>query len=313
MHRQFETAEPIEIRIDLGDGRLVVRAEDTTRTEITITGARSDRFEITSDGQRISVAAPTSGMWRFGRHDVQVTIPTGSDVITRCGSATANLLGRFGDVQAHTDSGDLDCASAESLSASGGSAEISIGEVGVLRVKSGSGRVRADIVRERAEVTTGSGEIVAGAVVGSLTAKSGSGNLRIGQLAGDARFTTSSGSTTIDQATGGRIDLTSASGGSRIGVPKGTPVWTDITSVAGRITSHLPPTGEPTAGQAYVEIRIHCVSGNVRLEPVRQGPQDSPVPAYPQDRPPGPDRASASAEIPNHTAIEAYAVEPEPR
>ena len=88
MHRQFETAEPIEIRIDLADGRLVVRAEDTTRTEITITGARSDRFEITNDGQRISVAAPTSGMWRFGRHDVQVTIPTGSDVITRCGSAT---------------------------------------------------------------------------------------------------------------------------------------------------------------------------------------------------------------------------------
>jgi hypothetical protein len=50
-----------------------------------------------------------------------------------------------------------------------------------------------------------------------------------------------------------------------VGIPAGTPVWTDISSLTGRIHSTLSGAGQPAEGQDHVEVRATTVSGNVSL------------------------------------------------
>ena len=80
-------------------------------------------------------------------------------------------------------------------------------------------------------------------------------------------MTTGSGDTVIRTATRGRITSKGASGDVRIGVPAGTPVWTDITTVSGTVRSGLEGVGEPEPGADYVEVRATTVSGDVHLIP----------------------------------------------
>jgi hypothetical protein len=42
-------------------------------------------------------------------------------------------------------------------------------------------------------------------------------------------------------------------------------VWTDISSLTGRIHSTLSGAGQPAEGQDHVEVRATTVSGNVSL------------------------------------------------
>ena len=44
-----------------------------------------------------------------------------------------------------------------------------------------------------------------------------------------------------------------------------TPVWTDISSLTGRIHSTLSGAGQPAEGQDHVEVRAVTVSGDVEL------------------------------------------------
>ena len=48
------------------------------------------------------------------------------------------------------------------------------------------------------------------------------------------------------------------------GVP-GTPVWTDVRTASGRLSSDLPSTGEPAPDQPYLEVRATTASGDVTL------------------------------------------------
>ena len=63
----------------------------------------------------------------------------------------------------------------------------------------------------------------------------------------------------------GRLTAKTASGDVRIGVVAGTPVWTDVRTASGRLTSTLPRTGEPAADQPYLEVRATTASGDVTL------------------------------------------------
>ena len=51
----------------------------------------------------------------------------------------------------------------------------------------------------------------------------------------------------------------------RIGVPAGVPVWTDISTVSGRIRSDAEGAGQPAEGQHHIEVRAKTVSGDIVL------------------------------------------------
>jgi DUF4097 and DUF4098 domain-containing protein YvlB len=139
-------------------------------------------------------------------------------------------------------------------------------EVGAeIRVKSGSGAVDLGDVRGTAGISTGSGDVVIGVVHERTVVKSGSGDLELKRAEGDVSLTTASGTLVIGRAPRGRITARNVSGDVRIGIPAGTPVWTDVSSVSGLITSNLQSVGKPAEGQDHLELRATTVSGDVRL------------------------------------------------
>ena len=98
-----------------------------------------------------------------------------------------------------------------------------------------------------------------------LAVKTGSGDAQLGSVTGDVVFTTGSGDLVIARASSGRVTAKTASGDVRIGVASGTPVWTDVRTASGRLSSSLPSTGEPAADQAFLEVRATTASGDVTL------------------------------------------------
>ena len=81
-------------------------------------------------------------------------------------------------------------------------------------------------------------------------------------------FTSGSGDLVIGRAGAGRISAKTASGDVSIGVQGGTPVWTDVRTLSGRLASSLPATGEPAEGEPFLEVRATTASGDVTLHQI---------------------------------------------
>ena len=52
----------------------------------------------------------------------------------------------------------------------------------------------------------------------------------------------------------------------RVGVPAGLPVWTDVSTVTGSVSSDLEGAGQPADGEPFLALRARTVSGDIYLE-----------------------------------------------
>ncbi|HET8558892.1 MAG TPA: DUF4097 family beta strand repeat-containing protein [Marmoricola sp.] len=265
----FTTPEAIELYVELGSGSLTTRAGSTDETRVAITGPRAEDFEVEQRGRTISVIAPRQ---RFGfgndQHTVEVTLPTGSDLTGKIGSADTLAEGSYRTVKLKVGSGDVEIETTTGPTVvESGSGDVTCAHVeGDLRVKSGSGDVDLGEVLGTAGISTGSGDVLLGRAVGKAMLKTGSGDLQVQRMETDLQLSTASGDLLVRQALRGRLTVKSASGDMLVGVPDGTPVWTDISTVTGSVSSNLPSTGKPAEGQDHVEVRATTVSGDVRLQ-----------------------------------------------
>lgn len=285
MERTFATPEPIDLLVQVHAGEVVVLAEERTTTEVRVSGRRSEVFVVEQTGRRIAVQPPPQ--WRgVGTHQVHIAVPSGSDVGVRTGAARVVLDspgGRFGEVSVKTGSGGIRIERARTVALSTGSGRIECGAVEEeLRAKSGSGDIGVARLAGPATVSTGSGDVRVDEVAAGIAVKTGSGDLTVGRLDGAVRYGTASGVLTVKHAVRGRVDAKSASGGVRLGVASGTPVWTEIATAFGKVESHLPHVGEPAPGQDHLRVRIQSASGKVVLVPIDPDPRD---PAWPRDAP----------------------------
>ena len=269
----FETHRPVDLYVELGKGNLTVRATETTGTEVVLTGRDADQVEVHQDGDQISVIAPKQRSGVFGgdrdRLDVAVTLPTGSNVAARTGSADVALEGEIGAGRIKTGSGDLRIELLTGPSEiNTGSGDVRIDEARAeLRVKSGSGDVA---VRSGAALaaSTGSGDVEIGAADGPVVVKTGSGDLEVTEARGDISFMSGSGDLHVRRTRRGRITIKGASSDVQLGIPAGTPVWTDISTVSGEIRSDLNGAGQPEDGADHLEVRAKTVSGDIVLTEV---------------------------------------------
>ena len=226
----FDTPEPIELYIENGRGTVDVTATDTTETTVRITGERAEEFEVRDldDGvgtHRIAIIAPPRSSGFFGKD------PRAEIVV------------------------EVPVTSA--LSAKVGSSDVSThGRFDDIRIDSGSGDIALDIVDGSTEVKSGSGDV---------RAEQLAGDAQLGSAQGEVVFTTGSGDLVIGQAASGRVTAKTASGDVSVGVLPGTPVWTDIRTASGRLSSTLPSTGEPAPDQSFLEVRATTASGDVTL------------------------------------------------
>jgi hypothetical protein len=266
----FDTPEPIGLYVENGRGLVDVTATDTVETTIRITGERAEEYDVRDLGDRVAIIAPprTGGfLSKEPRAEIFVEVPVASGLMAKVGGSDVAAHGRFADTRIESGSGDisLDVVDGDTQVQSGSGDLVAEQLAGDAVVKSGSG----DIVVRRADsdlvVTTGSGDVRVESAAGELAVKTGSGDVQVGSVNGELVFTTGSGDLTVASAGPGRLTAKTASGDIRIGVVPGTPVWTDVRTASGRLSSTLPSTGEPGPDQPYLEVRATTASGDVTL------------------------------------------------
>lgn len=271
MKQTYNTPAPIAVYVELPAGRLSAFAVDTTESAVEIQGPRAEEFLVSFDGKRVSVVAPHGRF--FGRgdsHTVQLRVPSGSELVTKMGSADTTATGTLGLVALKSGSGDIELDRAEGpVVIESGSGDIKGHEFAdEVRIKSGSGDINLHDVHGRTGISTGSGDVLLGTVHAKTVIKTGSGDLLVTRSEGEVSLTTASGDLTIGTAPRGKVTARNVSGDVRIGIPAGTPVWTDISTVSGRVRNNLESAGKPEEGQDYVELRASTVSGDVHLKQV---------------------------------------------
>jgi hypothetical protein len=253
MQRSFSTPTPPTLLVTIGSGSVRIDAADVESTDIEVTGADSDDATVVQRGDEVHVAAPSRRGGLFGGRDrlgVRVTMPVGSAVVTKLGSADLSASGELGEISLRTGSGAVRVEAVR----------------GDARAQSGSGEIDLGRVTGAATVSTGSGDIRLGSVGGEVSARSGSGELRLAEAHTHVALRTGSGNIGVGRTQRGQLVISTGSGDVRVGIPGGTPVWTDVTSSSGRVHSDLAPVGAPSEDQDYLELRARTGSGDVYLE-----------------------------------------------
>ncbi|WP_300404674.1 DUF4097 family beta strand repeat-containing protein [Nocardioides sp.] len=267
---QFEPVGPLRLHVENGKGSVEVTALDTTEATVDIAGQDADDVRVELNGEDLVVIAPQQRGGLFGgdrRLDITITVPTRSELTCKLGSSDLTCHGTLGAAQVRTGSGEV---TVEQLSGpallESGSGEITLQHAEEpLRIKSGSGDVTVRHAGAEVSISTGSGEVEVGDCHGNTSVKTGSGDLHVGHAHTSVSLSTGSGDLVIDRVSAGRVQLKGASGDLRVGIPAGIPVWTDITTVSGRVHSTLEGAGQPEPGADYIEVRAKTVSGDVDL------------------------------------------------
>ncbi|HET7387443.1 MAG TPA: DUF4097 family beta strand repeat-containing protein [Nocardioidaceae bacterium] len=270
-HHVFDTPEPTSVYVEIGSGDLSVRCDQTIETVVDVAGQDAEDVTVEQRGDQIVVLSPPNRGGFFSRGgdlSVHVTMPAGSRLGTKLGSADVTVTGRLGETMIKTGSGDvsLDAVDDDAMVETG-SGDLQIDSVsGDLRTKSGSGDVEIDKVAGSASISTGSGDVEIGEAGGSVQVKSGSGDMRVREAQHDVSLSTASGDLFVDRMHRGRLQAKNVSGDIRVAIPAGIPVWTDVSSMTGSVRSTLDGAGQPEEGQDYIELRAKTVSGDIMLE-----------------------------------------------
>ena len=274
----FSTPGPVALRLEVHRGRIRVTAETTDQTLIELravngdaeTQALIDQTEIRQDGDVISVIMPKEhGFSRWlGRGPVQVDIrvPKQSRLDATTGSASLETVGELGDLRITTGSGDVRVSSVAAARIELGSASARVDHAsGACSIKSGSGRVELGQVDGDARATTGSGAVVVGKARGQLVVRTASGAIEVEEAGPDSDLSAASGAIRIGQVKTGRMHARTVSGRVSIGVALGTAAWLDASSVSGGVRSDLETSTAPREGEDKIEIHVKTVSGQIRL------------------------------------------------
>lgn len=273
---QFDTPEPVALYVETGSGQIDVTATgtpgSTTESTVEVTGRRAEEVDVHLDGRQLRVIAPKDRGGLLG-HDtslfVTVTVPSGSDLAVRTGSADLGVVGEIAEAAVKSGSGDvrLDVLT-DSTTVETGSGDVEVEDArGPVRVKCGSGDVVVRHSGAELAVSTGSGDVLLAATLGPVVVKTGSGDVRVVESRADVALTTGSGDLQVETAHRGKYSAKGASGSVHVGVPSGTPIWTDISTVSGRIHNAVEGVGEPAEGADHVELRATTVSGDIVLVP----------------------------------------------
>jgi DUF4097 and DUF4098 domain-containing protein YvlB len=236
-HWEFAVSDAVDLHIRTSSGSVTVLGAPTQTATVTIEGDGSgSRSEQTLAGTRVdfdqdtlSVIAPEPSRWGRGVSlDVTVKIPEGSSCLVRTASADVRCTGPLSAIDVHTASGDVSAEQASGL----------------------------------ARAVTASGDVHIGEA-GEVSAESASGDVGIVRATGPVTVRTTSGDVHIAEASGGRAEVTSASGDISVAVAQGIGVYLDLSTLSGTVSSELEPAEESSGA----ELTVHCrtLSGDVRV------------------------------------------------
>ena len=270
-HELVTTGSP-RLYVELQSGDLLVTGGADGRVSVEVTGPDADEVSVEQRDDEVRVVARRrTGFFGFGS-DVRVVaeVPAGCQLLTRTGSADVRARADLGPVEVATGSGSVQLGgSTGDVSIKSGSGSVEITDArGDVDVKTGSGDVAIGEATGTVRVGTGSGSVTVTHAAGTASLKSGSGDLTVREAAADLSLSAASGDLRVGRIVRGQADLHNVSGDIRLGIPDGTPVWTDVSSRTGQVRSSLAPVGAPEAGQDHIEVRARSLTGDILLEQV---------------------------------------------
>lgn len=262
--REFSYQDRITLMAKLAAGAMSVAAEprDTATVDVQPYDSSSASQEAAENtlvelrGSALHVEAPDKG-WRLGRTGrvrVEIRLPEDSRLDIRLASAEGRFDGRYGDTAVHTGSGD-----------------VSIEHVaGELTIHAASADVRVDRADGQASVDTASGDVLIGYAGGGLSLDTASGDLAVEQAQGWLRARSASGDLRVGRVGSGDVELATVSGDVRVGIPAGTSVWLDLSTVSGSTRSDLDHSaGQPDTDRTPdINLRVRTASGDIELRRV---------------------------------------------
>ncbi|NMH96042.1 DUF4097 family beta strand repeat-containing protein [Pseudonocardia acidicola] len=216
-------------------------------TDVATDAVRAAEISWSELGRRLVVRSATELPLRMVPLAVTVSAPSRSRVAVRTGAGDVSVTGRAGWAAVRTGSGDARLEEVD----------------GDLEVTTGSGEVDLGPVSGRARIRTGSGRITVAALGGRTEIRAGSGDVRLGEVAADLGVRTGSGEVTVADAVSGDFDLTTGSGGLRIGVHSGVAAELDLSSGSGRARSDLDVGGMAPEQTPALHIRGRTGTGDV--------------------------------------------------
>lgn len=271
MEHTFATPETVDLQIDAGPGQVRIHATETAETRVLLTGKHADKFTVEQHGRTITISSVKR--WfvglDLGPHPVQieVSLPTGSDVAARLGSADLIAAGALHSCRIKAGSGDISLHEAAELDIYSGSGDVTVSRLtGPGAIRTGSGDIEVGTTTGELSLTSGSGDLLVGRAEAALTTKSGSGDLVVQELGADASLATASGDIAVRRMWSGSLQARTASGNANLAAPAGTPVWTDVSTVSGDVVSRLEQVGQPESDQLFVQWQVRSVSGDVLLQ-----------------------------------------------
>jgi len=231
-----------DIGVDVGVGDLIQVDLDT--------GPRG--YDVEHTGSRVSIAPKPGSFRRLGAGDVNLTLPSGTDLIIRTTSGDV----RTGRVDAGTGLGVVEIATA--------SGDVRLKRVeGDVRIKTASGDVRLDEVAGNVHLATASGHLRAVGIGADLEATTASGSAHVDLVNGDVGFKSASGDLVVTRMEGKSVRAKTLSGDVRVGIPPRREIQLDLDSIAGELRHDLTSSGlEPVQ---RLRIDVTTVSGDTYL------------------------------------------------
>lgn len=199
------------------------------------------------DPRGLTVRSSTELPLRIVPLVVTVRAPAGSRVAARTGAGDVTVHGRAGRATVRTGAGTARTGDVD----------------GEADVTTGSGEVTLGAVTGRARIRTGSGAVRVAALRGTTDVKAGSGDVTLGEVAADVGVRTGTGAVHVTDARAGRVELTSGSGGLRIGVHAGVVAELDLSSGSGRARSELDVGHTAPPREPGLRLRGRTASGDV--------------------------------------------------
>jgi DUF4097 and DUF4098 domain-containing protein YvlB len=275
----FETPQPISVVLELrvadvrvaagdrADTIVQVQPSDSSRRD-DVTAAEQTRVEY-ADG-RLLVKGPRrlrewSPFSDGGSIDVDIQLPTGSDLSGHTAAGGFRATGSLGRCELKSSAGEisLDRAARVKLATAG--------DIGLERVTGD------------AELTTATGDVRAGEIDGSAVIKNSNGDTRVGEVGGDLQVKAANGDIEVEHSHGsisaktanghirvgsihhGSLVAETATGHIEIGIAGGVAAWLDLDTKYGRVRNDLDPTEGPGSADEQVEVRARTGFGDITI------------------------------------------------
>jgi DUF4097 and DUF4098 domain-containing protein YvlB len=276
----FDTPGPILVTIEIGVGDVRIAASDRKDTNVVVrpsdlakksdvTAAEQTRVEFSAGRLLIK----SSKSWRHymprggGESiDVQIDLPSGSQVRGETGVAALHCNGPLGECHYTTGVGD-----------------IQVDQAGPAHLTTGIGDIGVDRASGHTQITTGSGAVRIGSVDGTAVIKGANGDTWIGEVSRDLRVIAANGSIAVDHShatviaktangdvrlgdvEGGTVVAQTALGKVDIGIRVGVAAWLDLNTDFGKVYNELEAAGRPQPGEESVEVRARSSFGDITV------------------------------------------------